>query len=389
VRVLTTGDDNTGQQMSVPVPGRASPLVVSTADASSLGGAPWGSASFVDPLTALPLASQTGAPASPYESAQLAADNTTDGNVIVLGPGDAGPVSLVQQSFTFYGLGLLDQTFAATNRPRIAGLTFADPSLSNLVQRFVNVELTDAVLLNAEGYLSAQGCEFQLAIAGVLQSEFNDCVCRDTVTAEGLTSIGSAFDGEVTTTFATFQTSTTNGNVNASTACSFRNHTFGGAITVTSPAISLDYYSFAQATAAGVTFTTPPTIVDPPAGGSYVYYFRYNGTADGQFFAGPSGQGTPVPNEGQGSIVAVRAGTLQNLRVRCFNGVVSNAAVAFTVRVNGADTGITCTLNPGDTDGSDLVNTAALAAGDNLSFGVAGGTNANTPAFTAIAFELE
>lgn len=381
VRVLTTGDENTGQTLKLPVPGRSSPLVVGTADASAFGGAPWGSASFVDPLTSLPLPAQTGAPATPYSTAQLAADATASGNAIVLGPGAAGPVNVVQKAFTFYGFGLIEQGFSAFDRPRVDGLIFADPSLSNMVQRFVNVHVTGAVVLNTEGFLSAQGSEFTAGITGVLSSEFNDSTCRDTLTCDSVVAVGSTFDGEVTSSLASFQTSRTGGNVNASTACSFRNHTWGAVpTTVTSPAISLDYYSFAAAALAGVAFTTPPVVVDAPTGGGpFIFYFRIgNGVSfPGIQYAGPWGT-SHSSTEFVAALLLGRNTTFRNMRIKMTSGLLSNNAATFTLKIAGVLTAITATVPFAGTQADDLVNVAAGLVGDLISMEVDGGANAFT-----------
>lgn len=61
---------------------------------------------------------------------------------------------------------------------------------------------------------------------------------------------------------------------------------------------------------------------------------------------------------------ATRAGTLRNMRVRV-NGPAGNGnAIVYTLRVNGVATSVTVSLASTSADGSDLVNTAAVAAGD-------------------------
>lgn len=61
-----------------------------------------------------------------------------------------------------------------------------------------------------------------------------------------------------------------------------------------------------------------------------------------------------------------RAGTLQNLRVRHNTTAGNGNAIVYTVRVNGIASALTVSLASTSSDGSDLVNTVAVAAGDLL-----------------------
>lgn len=63
---------------------------------------------------------------------------------------------------------------------------------------------------------------------------------------------------------------------------------------------------------------------------------------------------------------AVRAGTLQKMRVRHNVPAGNGAAIVYTVRKNGVATTLTVSLASTASDGSDLVNTVAVAAGDLL-----------------------
>lgn len=59
-----------------------------------------------------------------------------------------------------------------------------------------------------------------------------------------------------------------------------------------------------------------------------------------------------------------RACTLQNLRVNVTAAPASGQTFTFTIYKNGSPTGITFAISNPNTSGSDLVNTASLAAGD-------------------------
>jgi len=245
-QILETGDENAGQEMTIPVPGRASPLRIRTVSAGSIGGGvPWGSASFVDPQTTLAPAAQTGAPGTPYESAQLAADNSTDGNAIVLGPGDAGSLALVSQAFTYFGFGLISQSFTAFDRPRIDAVSFSDATGSNLANRFVNIEVTGAVDLNFEGYLGAEGSQFDDTVTGALLCELVSCYMVAALTCSQVVARDTIFEGVINTNSCTFRDCTTSADVVLASG-TFRNHTFAVAQDVNGADVSIDCASLAS-----------------------------------------------------------------------------------------------------------------------------------------------
>jgi hypothetical protein len=59
-----------------------------------------------------------------------------------------------------------------------------------------------------------------------------------------------------------------------------------------------------------------------------------------------------------------RAGTLRNLRVRHNTGAGNGNNIVYTLRVNGVASTLTVTLASTANDGSDLVNTVGVSAGD-------------------------
>lgn len=59
-----------------------------------------------------------------------------------------------------------------------------------------------------------------------------------------------------------------------------------------------------------------------------------------------------------------RAGVLRNLRVRHNTPDGNGLAIVYTVRVNGVDTALSVSIASTTLDGSNLVSTAAVAAGD-------------------------
>lgn len=76
-------------------------------------------------------------------------------------------------------------------------------------------------------------------------------------------------------------------------------------------------------------------------------------------------------NEAQVQVPATSDGTLKNMYVH-MNGDVGggNRSVIFTLRVNGANTALSVTMDDLLTDNSDLVNKVAVNAGDLLSISV-------------------
>jgi hypothetical protein len=93
------------------------------------------------------------------------------------------------------------------------------------------------------------------------------------------------------------------------------------------------------------------------------------------------GPGNFVSGAEANVVLPVRAGNVSNLRVLA-NGVVTAGSYTFTVRKNGVDTAVTCTMN--NTACSDTVNRVAFAAGDNLNIMVTsvGGTTARAVGFS-------
>jgi hypothetical protein len=63
----------------------------------------------------------------------------------------------------------------------------------------------------------------------------------------------------------------------------------------------------------------------------------------------------------------MRPGTLRNLRIFLVAaGVVADSDAVFTVRQNQANTAVTATIPIASSSASDLVNTLAIVAGDDI-----------------------
>lgn len=94
--------------------------------------------------------------------------------------------------------------------------------------------------------------------------------------------------------------------------------------------------------------------------------------------AGPYDFGTAVGNENNSEFFVPRAGTARNLRINII-GTTCTADCVYTLRVNGADSALTCTLSAGTTAASDTSHTVSLSANDMLSLKVIEGATATGP----------
>jgi hypothetical protein len=89
-------------------------------------------------------------------------------------------------------------------------------------------------------------------------------------------------------------------------------------------------------------------------------------TASTRFLIFGATNAAPNATEGLGMTVMPFAGTITGLQVRHCNGVLSTDSVAYTVRVEGADSTITCTVAAGGVLGSDFAHTVSVNAGDRV-----------------------
>ena len=99
------------------------------------------------------------------------------------------------------------------------------------------------------------------------------------------------------------------------------------------------------------------------------------------------GNGATTANEPR--IRVPRAGTLKNLYVyqRVASGAGGRTDI-YTVRKNGADQAITCTLDNAQT-GQDTTNTVAVAAGDQVSVKLVSNNASDTSADVSVSLEVE
>jgi hypothetical protein len=108
-------------------------------------------------------------------------------------------------------------------------------------------------------------------------------------------------------------------------------------------------------------------------------------TANGTSYLAP-GNGATQANEIKARIP--RPGILKNLYVwqRVASGLAGRTDI-YTIRVNGVDTTITCTLNNATT-GSDITHSELIAAGDQISIKLVSNDAADTSADVVATLEL-
>ena len=94
------------------------------------------------------------------------------------------------------------------------------------------------------------------------------------------------------------------------------------------------------------------------------------------FFLNPAFLSAPNAVEANGTQLIVKPGTLNALYAG-LGTAAGTDSFTYTVRINGVNTTITCTITPGNTAANDLAHTAAVIAGDRVSvLSVQSGTTA-------------
>ncbi len=83
------------------------------------------------------------------------------------------------------------------------------------------------------------------------------------------------------------------------------------------------------------------------------------------------------------------AGTFRNLHIKCLVAPGGATAHVFALRVNGADSALTCTVSGVATTGSDIANDVVVAVGDSVSLqrDATGGSPATSIIFWSMEFE--
>ncbi len=80
------------------------------------------------------------------------------------------------------------------------------------------------------------------------------------------------------------------------------------------------------------------------------------------------------------------AGVLRNLYVKSENSPTNNTTA--TVRINGSDSALTCTITGGTNTGSDTSHTVSVSAGDYITFKLVGGGGATACGYTMFSIQV-
>ncbi len=148
--------------------------------------------------------------------------------------------------------------------------------------------------------------------------------------------------------------------------------------------VPLAYQYFIQGEVVG---STPPP--PPPTGAGHALIFVDAGAliADQTKYTA-AWAGSTSESDVYTQIIAPRAGTLTNLRVKTQAAPGGGQSYTFTIRKNGVNTGLTVELTGAATTGSDLVTQVAVAAGDILTLReVASGSAATTTVTASVEFQ--
>lgn len=143
--------------------------------------------------------------------------------------------------------------------------------------------------------------------------------------------------------------------------------------------------------ATGGTGGTGATGATGSSAGGFGYWAAASGPANisAVFLAAlpyDAGLGTQI-GENASSVFVPRAGTARNLRVNIL-GTSCTADCVYTLRVNGSDSALTCTLSAGTTAASDTSHSVSLSANDKISLKVAEGATATGPTSHRVSVEI-
>jgi hypothetical protein len=84
-----------------------------------------------------------------------------------------------------------------------------------------------------------------------------------------------------------------------------------------------------------------------------------------------------------------RPGRVKKLRITRLATPAGGTSVAYTLRINGVNSAVTCTMGNGPVIASDLVNSAAVVPGDYVEVTVAVASGAPADSNTIASFEME
>lgn len=357
--VVVTGEENADQEVSVPVPGRASPLRLRFALGSSFSGLPLSTVTFADDGTAVPLADQNGAIVTPFASGQDAIDASPSGGTIMLAPAVYNGLT-ADKPLQFVGM---------CERPSPNTVTLDIAVETNLTVCFGNCTVaftaeTDAILRAFNSQLS--GAFDDTGVVDARESRIEDITGTPTITAS-VCQVANVAAIDATLEFCSFT-----GDVTCSGTLTIKGATSFGAVALNATNIVIDAESLRLAVFAGVVFNG----VVSGFGGSTLTWGRNTGLVVGNFpnpgAALQNYTGSNIGNEAQNQVFAPRRGVL------CFLIAKSTATFKFTVRVNGADTTLTVTVAAStvrdithfvEVQASDLISVQAQNGGDPIASG--------------------
>lgn len=358
---VVTGEENAGQELSVPVPGRASPLRLRFRTGGSGGsGAPLSTVLFADVGTAVAPADQNGCVLTPFGPLQDAINANPSGGTIMLTPGDYGVGLTLSDDAQFSGMAaqgasvpvlVSDITIDGGVAAWFENMTVAFTAGANAALEFFNCQaggiFGDGT---GTGSLFARLCQLgDVTGAGILFNAFR-CQC-----------------GAVSADDATFTECSLTGNVTVVGTLRILNAThFDPGLTLTAANIEIDAESLRRAVFAGTTFVGTVSGFS----GDVLYWGKLNAIIVGVFLPpGAARQNYTGMNttEANTQIFAPRRGVL------CFLIGLSTAQLKFTLRVNGVDTALTVTVN--NSTVRDTTHFVEVQAGDLIGIAAQDGGN--------------
>lgn len=355
---VVTGEENAGQEVAVPVPGRASPLRLRFTPGGPSGGiTPLSTVLFADVGTVLDPTLADGSIAKPFATLQDAIDASPVGGTIYLTPGNYGNTNLLQADAQFYGMSAKQSVSGAVE---VGGITLD----MNTVSYFENMSVSgDINGSSAVEFLNCFVSSFTVNAAGSIGARLSS-VLSLTGTNSGSFFAENCFVGSVAA-FDTISLSncSINGNVESTTVAgtlTIRNCTFAsGAVTLTATTIDIDAESLRNAVFAGCTFVGAVSGFS----GANLTWGRNSALLVGAFpnpgIALQNYTGADVFTEARNQVFAPRRGVL------CFLVAKSTVIFKFTVRINGVDTALAVTVN--NSTVRDTTHFVEVQAGDLVS----------------------
>lgn len=318
-QILTTGDENAGQVLRVPVPGRASPLAVVPTPGNELPLVPLSTVLFLDGGTTTPVANQNGSIATPFSTGAAALATAVQGETFMVVPAGAYDIALTAgQDFTFIGLGSQAPALPPLRAHLVATITDATGRFQNALVQFAVVQAAGAPAL------FAINCFLTGSFSGPSSCVASECTV-DTV-------VGDA-------TSITLDDCILTGDVTCSGTLTIRNlRSADASLTLTATTINVDSVSLRALVFAGVTFVGTVTGYE-----GTVMSFGAGAATGGQFIDQGS-RANPLSFAAEDTVRFF----IGRRCVVCALKVFSNVNMTFTARKNAADTALAVTVNGGE-----------------------------------------